>query len=573
MKAIGQFKNKSLVILIFIVLLGGILRLWNLDKYPVGFTPDEASFGYDAYSLLQTGKDQWGHSWPIVLESFGDYKAPLFTYLMIPSVAALGLSKVSVRLPNALVGVFAIVVVYLLVKALFKAKGSALGLKAEAVALSSALLLAINPWHVMMSRGGFEANLTTLFLPLGVLFIIKGFEKNRYLYLGMLILGLNMFSYHAAKLVTPGVIVVLFFLFREKLSSIAKKPLIISSGIFSVFLLVTIYTFSIGAGARVSDVSIFKGITDASAQSKVDAYAMGVNPFLTRVLYSKFEIPVSRFLENYVSYFSPQYLFTKGPSEATYGMIPGRGVIYWFELPFLLGFLASLFKAKDKRLHLFALGWLLIAPIPSALTTGAGYAGNRAENMLPALQIILAVGFVEVYDYLKNKLNKPIFNLTTLSYRIFAVILVTGFLADYFFVSPVRNAHAMLSGNLEAANYLANEIPSDANIIVSRSLSEPQIYIAFANVWDPTDYQNATKNWNYKKLGVDWVDQIPDYRLGNYNFKGINIDEYKIDRGAYVVGRPGEFPDDVKITKTINYPSGDAAIIVVKSSDLVTFAR
>ena len=373
MQTIGLLKNKYLIILVFIVLLGGILRLLGLNKYPVGFTPDEASFGYDAYSLLKTGKDQWGHSWPIILESFGDYKAPILSYLMIPAVAVGGLDKVPIRVPNAVVGVLAILVTYFVVRRLFRS---------EATALASSFFLAISPWHIMMSRGAFEANLTTLFLPLGILLLLKGFEKNKYLYLGALVLGLNMFTYHAAKLVTPIVAFLFTVIFWKDIVTVSKKHLLSVGTIFLLFIGLTAYTFTIGAGARVSDVSIFKGITDASAEYKVNAYSMGVNPFLARIIYSKFEIPVVRFLDNYVSYFSPQYLFTKGPSEATYGMIPGRGVLYWFELPFLLGFLASLFKAKDKKIHLFILGWVL-----ASRNNATSPANNHRYWFLPGISI------------------------------------------------------------------------------------------------------------------------------------------------------------------------------------------
>src|SRR3989339_1172095 len=99
--------------------LAFLLRIIALDSYPVGFTPDEASFGYDAYSLLKTGKDQWGNSFPLVLKSFGDYKAPVYAYLTMPSVAIFGLTKFAVRLPNALLGSLAVYVVYLLINKLF----------------------------------------------------------------------------------------------------------------------------------------------------------------------------------------------------------------------------------------------------------------------------------------------------------------------------------------------------------------------------------------------------------------------------------------------------------------------
>ena len=142
-------------ILPLILALSFLLRVVALDKYPVGFTPDEASFGYDAYSILKTGKDQWGNAFPLVLKSFGDYKAPIYAYLTIPSVFIFGLTKFAVRLPNALIGTLAVYVLYLLSNKLFSDKK---------YGILIAFLLTISPWHIMMSRGAFEANLIILFI-------------------------------------------------------------------------------------------------------------------------------------------------------------------------------------------------------------------------------------------------------------------------------------------------------------------------------------------------------------------------------------------------------------------------
>src|SRR5688572_20592021 len=105
-----------------ILLAAFCLRLASLSSIPSGFTPDEASFGYDAYSILKTGKDQWGKSIPILFESFGDFKSPLYGYLTIPTVAVFGLNKFAVRLPSALIGTLGVLITYFLVKEIFGKK-------------------------------------------------------------------------------------------------------------------------------------------------------------------------------------------------------------------------------------------------------------------------------------------------------------------------------------------------------------------------------------------------------------------------------------------------------------------
>ncbi len=485
-----------------ILALAFVLRIVALDKYPIGFTPDEASFGYDAYSLLETGKDQWGSSWPLVFKSFGDYKAPIYTYLAMPFVALLDLTKVSVRLPNALLGVGAIYVVFLLVRELFKDKEyfSRSFLKMTFPEIT-ALIFAISPWHIMMSRGAFEANLITFFLPLGIYL----FLKNKY-YLSMFVFGLSLFTYHSAKLVTPLVVILLFIFFKSKLSKVVSKSLVI----FGVFLVLSVYTVSIGAGARIAERSITQGALEEGAKIKIDLIQKGMNPIVARLLHNKYQVVASRFVKNYVQYFSPKFLLIDGPAETTYGMVKGMGVLSYIEI---LGLIALVFlfkESKVKKILMFLLCWLLIAPLPASLSTGVGYAGNRAVSMIPVVQILSAIGIYSLLS--KYKLSK---------YFVSILILVGlgVFTQKYFIDGRKELSKGMLHGNLEIATQLYNNSVNYDEIIISKKLSEPHIYIAFAGKIDPGFYQAESKNWKFEEIGVNWVDQIPEYRLGKFTFK------------------------------------------------------
>ena len=43
-------------ILIAILIVASVLRLWGLNKVPVSLFGDEVDVGYQAYSILKTGK-------------------------------------------------------------------------------------------------------------------------------------------------------------------------------------------------------------------------------------------------------------------------------------------------------------------------------------------------------------------------------------------------------------------------------------------------------------------------------------------------------------------------------------
>src|SRR3989304_9058383 len=92
------------IFLILIILLAFILRFYRLGDDPA-LNADEAAIGYNAYSLIQTGHDEHGNSWPIHFQSFNDYKPGLYFYLVIPFVKLLGLNEWAVRIPGAFLGV------------------------------------------------------------------------------------------------------------------------------------------------------------------------------------------------------------------------------------------------------------------------------------------------------------------------------------------------------------------------------------------------------------------------------------------------------------------------------------
>jgi len=133
-------------IILLILILAGLFRLWHLGMVPPALTPDEASLGYNAYSILKTGSDEYGKFLPIIFKSFGDYKPGLYVYLVIPSIAILGLNEFSTRLPSAIFGILSVYLIYLICNKVFDKK---IGIFAAAVA-------AFNPYLIYFSRGAWR---------------------------------------------------------------------------------------------------------------------------------------------------------------------------------------------------------------------------------------------------------------------------------------------------------------------------------------------------------------------------------------------------------------------------------
>lgn len=545
-------------LLLVIVILAAILRLVGLSSRPVGFTQDEASFGYDAYSILLTGKDQWGVTFPLALRSFGDYKLPLYSYLAIPSVAIFGLNEFATRLPSAVIGILAIVAVYLLARRLTKK---------ESVALMSALLLTVSPWHISLSRGAFEANLTSFFLPLGIWAWLVSIEKPKYSWVWGLILGLNLFSYHSARILTLVLVATLLGLEFIKTKKItAKVGMVVFSGFFALIL----STYLLGAGSRIQDVSILNP-TDhwaGMANQRYQAIVSGMPAYVARVFSNKFVFVTREFIGSYLSYLSPTFLFVQGAGEWTYGMVPGWGVMYLVEICFLLFALLKLAQGKSFEKAGILILWIFLSPIPAALSKGPGFAANRVAVMMPAIQIISAFGAVGLYEELRKSWPESRYKLVGASVVIF-LTLVLFFLEAYVFLAPWGGAKPMHYGVKQIMEVVQTHEPEYDKVILSRSLSVPQIWVGFYLKVDPKVYQLASDDWlRYENEGLPFVDQLGDYSLGKYQFTGIDINKLKGSSGILLVGRPEEFASGVHVLESVNYPDQTPAYLLVDSKAL-----
>jgi len=543
--------------IIFLIAL--FLRFFKLSDFPAGFTPDEAAQGYTAYSILKTGKDEWGIKFPLNPRSFGDFKAPLYTYLTVPSIAIFGLNKFAVRSPNALLGSLAVLTVYFLAKQLFKNK--------HEIGLFSALLLAFSPWHISLSRGAFEANLSAFFLSLAVWLFLAGIYHSRFLFLSSLIFSLNLFTYHSAKFVSPLILLALIFWQKKELLKKFKKEKVVfffSGGIILFFMFLIFLGFIKGAGTRASDIGIFSGGWQSVADLRFWAVRFGLPDTISRIFNNKLTFAWGEFIKSYFSYLSPQFLFTQGAGEAAYGMFPGFGVLYLFEVIFVVTAVYFLLKEKDVNLK-FLFFWVFISPIPAALTRGVGYHATRVAVMMPALQIISAFGAVKFVEWSKNYFKKYFVFVSLLS--CFLVVLsLTFFLEKYFFYAPLVNAPKMSYGWDQVAAFLKET--KARQIIISRNLSEPQAYVMFYLKLDPSWVQKETPRWLvYEKQGQRFIDQLGTYSLGNILFRNFSFPEDWQNKETVFVGTEKDFyGQDVSIFKVekINYPDGKTAMIIVE---------
>ena len=200
-------KNKLLFILI--LLLATILRFYQLNSLPPSLNWDEISHGYNAYSLLKIGQDQWGSSWPkFNFRAYGDYPTIANLYLTMPFIYIFGLNALAIRLPHAILGVIFVILIYFLTLEITKNKFTA---------FCAMFLAAITPWAVFPSRGVFQSNLSLTFLTAGLLFFYKSFKRPWQLLLSSVFFSVSLYSYHNTRIAVP---VILAFLIITNFSKL-----------------------------------------------------------------------------------------------------------------------------------------------------------------------------------------------------------------------------------------------------------------------------------------------------------------------------------------------------------------
>lgn len=538
-------KIKTIIFLLLIIIFATILRFWALGQVPPSPDWDEVSLGYNAYSIIHTGRDEYGKLFPFIFRSFDDYKPALYAYLVIPFIRLFDLNIFAVRLPSALLGIISVIAVFFLVKEI---------IKKDSIALLSSFLLAISPWHIQFSRIAFESNAGLSLNILWVLIFIKGLKRYWLLIPAAFIAGLNIYVYQSDKVFTPLLAIAVVLIYREKLFSISKKYLLTAFVVGAVVVLpMIIYTLTDkNALARQKGVSIFNsGTTDLTESSKKILIDSQNNDFLGLFLDNR-RIQFTRSIVfGYISHFDLNWLFIKGDEARHHA--PNMGLMYLWELPFLLaGLYVFIFGNIDKKSKLLILSWFLIAPIPASVTGGVPHA-VRTLNFLPTFQIFTAIGVINVLSLISSIRFKSIL---IVSYLLFIVLNVFYYLNQYFVQQNYFNSKEWQYGYEKVIPIIEKNQKKYDKIVISNQepMDQSYMFFLFYLKYSPLSYQKETKDSSggFRE----------NHKFGKYEFRPIVWG--KEDRASNLfIGRPADFPFGANVLETVNYLDGKEAIKIV----------
>lgn len=500
---IKWIKVNNFIILTYIIfIIGFLVRLIGITNYPNGLNCDEASIGYEAYSVLNYGIDRNGNSWPVFLEAWGSGQNALYMYVIMPFVKILGLSKLSVRLPMAIIGCISLMVIY---KLLQKTKN-------QKIAIVGLAFFAICPWHIMKSRYGLESNIFPDLSLWGAYFYIMALENKKMLqmYIGSVLFGLCAYAYGTSYYFLPIFLILLFLILILKKKIKIKQAILSLTIVFiislPIILMLLINTFD------------FKQITIW----KITIPKLTSNRYETLTVLSSNHV-IHTLINNFKDSIKILIFQNDGYNANT---LKSYGIFYIFSVPItIIGFINCI--KKKENINLIFNIWFIVAFFLLFICEPNI---NRMNIIYIPLIYYTAIGIYEITQTIKwtQYLLVLIYLFSFISFQI--KYYKTDFTKTYTFFDNIENI-IKYSNNIEAEK-----------IYFQYAFKEPYIYILFYNKGNTKEFIETVE---YKN-GIKGFDSVKAF--GKYLFslpKEINKDE----NAVYIMLKTKEKDYDIDETK------------------------
>ncbi len=529
----------KLLLLVGVVLVAAFLRFWQLGLNPPSLTWDEVAWGYNAYSLGIDGKDEFGRFLPLdYLESFGDYKPPVYAYLDIIPVKVFGLNAFATRFPSAFLGTLSVLVTYFLVLRIFAASH-----KKEWYGLAAAFFLAVSPWHIMLSRAAFEANVAMFFILCGVWLFLGWVQEKRWwrLLLSVTSFILSVYTFNSARVVAPIFLIILALVFWKTMWQ--QKKSVILSVIMGLMLLIPFLHFLTTPESRLryNEVNIFSDVS--LVKSANQQVANDHNAWWSKILHNRRFVYTAAYVQHYLDNLSPSFLFIKGDGNPKFAT-GDTGEMYLWDIPFLIVGILFLFRKKNGYWWILPL-WALLAIVPAAVARETPHA-LRTENALPSWQIMTAVGFVES-TYFFKKYWKLFLGISLSVLLLFVIYFQHGYYTHYAW----EYSSEWQYGYKDALSYARAHQSSYQHIVITHALGRPYIYTLFYNAINPSTYR-ATSIVHRDAFGFVTV-----LKAGEYLFP----EKITPMKNTLFIVTPNEVPANARVLKTFPLVNGKPSLV------------
>ena len=415
------------------------LRLPGLDTSPPGFFCDEASVGYDAVALLETGADQYGHTLPLFARSFGDWDEASYRYLALVPVAILGPTVTAVRLPAALSGIVLVAALFFLARRWF----------GPSTAVATALLAAASPWTVLLSRMAFRGILAPTMIVVALVLFERARARGRGMAWTGVAFALALWTYTPARLLVPAIVLSLAVWHGRSLWRAQRNGVIAALAVL-IGALVVLGSFWISPEGT------------ARARAELRPGWAGLVP-------------------DYLSYLRPGFLFDSGDPNLRHSF-RGWGQLLPLELLSVAWGLYVVLRRRH-RTHLLVLAWIALAIVPAALTLP--HHALRAIAASPALTLLSGLGAGSLFDEIRaRRARRATIALALATYLVVGLYPISVEVRrDY----PTYAAGGWQWGMREGIAAL--EDTARPCRVVSNRLLLPHIFVLFFGRVPPRDYQ------------------------------------------------------------------------------------
>ncbi len=475
--------RREYFLLTFIVIIAALLRLGWQSISPPGFWADEAGYGYSAYSIVKSGRDEFGSFFPLAFRSFGEFKPPLPVYLTAISVYFLGLSEFSVRLPSIFLSIATVVIIYFLGRAVFKEKKQA---------WLAAFFLALSPWHILQGRGIFESTIYAFILSLAVFLFLYWQKRNKalFLFLSAFFFSLSFYACQSSRVTTSLILLSFLFLFTKKIFALRnRKDVLLALGL--AFLIVVPFLLSLYKNPEILlrrplSISIFK-----SKQAEIDLWMARTidgaeqNTLITRFFHNKVSYFSKEVLRRYFQHFDLSYLFFTGDPHERF-QIPHAGLANLSLLPFFFfGFYRLITaKSRGKKLLVF---WMLASPLVSSMAIFTPNSLHTLDAVVPFC-LICSFGFWKLLEVFKKK---------AFLYIAFGVVFYfsfVSFLKGYFYTLPLDYQYASnWSWGQKQLIDLIEKYETDYQRVIFFKNTSSHIFPLFYKKYDPFAFQREAR--------------------------------------------------------------------------------
>lgn len=470
------------VVLFFLILMLGVfIRVWKFDRVPPGLHQDEASIGLEAYDLLHFGVDRNGNSFPVNFTSWGDGMDALYGYVLIPFMT-MGLTPFTTRLPVLLSALLTLPLVYYIAK-------KTLG---QTFALLAMLLLAISPWHILMSRWGINENILPFVFVAGYLCLLRSTTKNYWFIISAVFFALCIYAYGAMYLAIPVFLIcaIPILIWSKRLS----VPVLLAGLVIFLVLVLPIFLFIL-VNAFGWD-SIHLGV-----------FTVPRLPVPARFLYVSAisqSNPIFTVAKNIWA--MVRLLFIVQSDGNVFNNLDPYGYLYAFSIPLaVVGafLLVPTRKEKPSPEKLLVLIWLLAGG-----AIGLAQPVNTNRIALIFIPIILCTAVC--LEWLGKQ--KKIVLVILVGIYLFSFI---SFTKDYFAKPYLEKADSAFYAGLVPALDFAN-LAGSQPICVTNRVNSPYIFALFTAKLNPTDYFSSIR-YIHPELKSGPVVSVGRYTFGIAN--------------------------------------------------------